>query len=150
MCFEIKEDLPSLRLEVFDILCLIEDHIVPLLPAKDGVVSDCDLVTRDADVKTVQFGPSFPLLLAVLGGAEVGHDLEGRTPSLKLDFPVHEDGGGYDDEVRPPDALLDSQMGQQRNGLDGLAQTHLVCQDAVHPPIVQCRHPVHTEQLVLA
>jgi hypothetical protein len=91
MCLEIQQNLPALGLEVFDVLCLIEDHVVPLLPAEDGVVSHCDFVTGDADVEAVQFRPSLTLLLALLGGSEVSHDLEGRTPSFELDLPIHQD-----------------------------------------------------------
>lgn len=97
MGLEVEEDLPSLRFEVLDIMSLVKDHVIPLLPSEDGMVSYCNFVAGDADVETVQFGPPFSLLLALLSGPEVGHDLEGWAPPLELDLPVHQDGRRHDD-----------------------------------------------------
>ena len=41
---EPEERLPALTLEVFDVLGLVENHIVPLLPAEGEVVLDDELV----------------------------------------------------------------------------------------------------------
>lgn len=150
MSLEVEEDLPALGLEVLDVLSLIQDHIVPLLAAEDGVVSHCDLIAGDADVETVQLRPPLPLQLTLLRRPEIGHDLERWTPPLELDLPVHQDSRWYNHQVRPPDALLDGQMRQQRDGLDGLAQAHLIGQDAVHAAVVQSGHPVDTKELVLS
>lgn len=37
-CVEVKQHLPSLRLEVLDVLCFIQDQISPLLPPKRLVI----------------------------------------------------------------------------------------------------------------
>lgn len=42
------------------------------------------------------------LLLSLFEGAKVSEDFEGRAPLLQLQFPIEHDGGGYDDQVRPP------------------------------------------------
>lgn len=53
------------------------------------MVSHCDFIACDADVKRVELRPPFPLLLTFLRRTEVGHYLEGWTPALELDLPVH-------------------------------------------------------------
>ena len=40
-------------------------------------------------------------------------------------------------------------MGQQGDGLDGLPQTHLVCQDAVEFAVMHGGQPVQADVLVL-
>ena len=40
-------------------------------------------------METVELRPTLTLLLALFGRTEVGHDLEGWTPTLELDLPVH-------------------------------------------------------------
>lgn len=138
-----------MRLEVFDVLCLVEDHVVPLLPLENGMVSHCNFVAGDAHVETVQFGPALPLLLPLLWRSEVSHNFEGWTPTFELYFPVHQDRGGHDDEVRTPDALFYGQMCQQGDSLDGLPEAHLIGQDRIHAPVVECGDPVDTQELIL-
>jgi hypothetical protein len=53
-CIKIKKCLPPLRLIVFDVLSLIQDHIVPLLSFEDGLVSYHDLVAGNANVKRIE------------------------------------------------------------------------------------------------
>ena len=98
--------MPALRFEVFDVLSLIENHVVPFFAAEDGVIGDCYFVAGDAYVEGVEFGPAFAFLFSFLGRTEVGHDLEGWTPSLELDLPVHEDSGWNYDEMWSPNALF--------------------------------------------
>ena len=43
--------------------------------------------------------------------------LECGAPLLDFHLPVEHDGGGDDDEVRPPDALLAGEVRQQGDGL---------------------------------
>lgn len=94
---EVEQDLPALRLEVLNVLSLVQDHVVPFLASEYRVVGHSDLVAGNADMETVEFRPALPLLLALFGRPEVGHDLEGRTPALELDLPVHQNGrGDYD------------------------------------------------------
>ena len=63
--------------------------------------------------------------------------LEGGTPLLDLHLPVEHDGGGDDDQVGAPHALLAGEVCEQGDGLDGLAQSHLVGEDPVEEAL--CR-----------
>ncbi len=50
---------------------------------------------------------------------------------------------------RTPDSLLRGQVRQERDGHDGLAQPHLVGQNAVEAAAVESHKPVQTDVLVL-
>jgi hypothetical protein len=134
--FEVKKDLPTLGFEVFDILCLVKDHIVPFLATKDGMVSYSYFIACYAYMERVQLGPSFSLLLSFFRRPKVSHDLEGRAPSFELYLPVHKDSCGHNDQMRSPYTLLNGQMSQQSNRLNSLPKPHLISQDTVHVPIV--------------
>ena len=147
--FEVEKNLPSLRLEVFDILRLIEDHVIPLLASKNRMVSHGNLVAGYADVEAVELRPALSLLFSLLCRPKVIHYLEGRAPPLELYLPVHQNTGGYYHQVRPPYSPLNCQMGQQGNRLNCFTQAHFVSQYAVHSLAMKSRHPVNTQQLVL-
>ena len=62
--------------------------------------------------------------------APVVHDDVEVGPGPELAFPVGDGGERRDDEEGPSDAdPMD--LFQECDGLDGLSQAHLVCQDAV-------------------
>ena len=138
MSFEVEKDLPSLRFEVFDILSFIQDHIVPFFSSENEMIGNCYFVAGDADVKRVEFGPSFSFLLPFFGRAKICHDFEGWAPSFELNLPVHKNGGWDNHEMRTPNTLFNGQMGEKGNSLDSLAQTHLISEDAVHSFVVEC------------
>jgi hypothetical protein len=45
--------------------------------------------------------------------------------------------------------LLLHELSEVRNGLDGLAEPHLICQDPIHAAAMQGEHELHALQLVL-
>lgn len=90
------------------------------------------------------------LLSSFLGGAEVGEDLERRAPLLELDFPVEDDRGRNDDEVRTPNGVFAGEICEKGNGLYGFAKAHLVGKDAVQVALVHGDQPVEADMLVLA
>ena len=58
---EVEQRLPPLRLEVLDVLGLVEHEVLPLLAAEGGVVLDDELVAGDADVEGVGLGPALSI-----------------------------------------------------------------------------------------
>lgn len=58
-------------------------------------------------------------------------DVQGR-PRAELPLPVGDGGQGGDDEEGAADPHAEDLV-QEGDGLDGLSQTHLICQDAVFP-----------------
>ena len=77
-------------------------------------------------------------------------DLEAGTPLLDLHLPVEHDRGGDHNKVRTPIGPVHGQVGHEGDGLDGLAQTHLVSEDAVETALVERHQPVQPDVLVLA
>ena len=98
--------MPSLRLEVLDILSLIEHHIIPLLASKSKVILNDQLVGCDTHVKRIVFGPSLPLHFSFFLRSKVGQNLEGRAPSLELHLPVDNQSGWYDNQMRSPNTSI--------------------------------------------
>ncbi|KAH3851936.1 hypothetical protein DPMN_094423 [Dreissena polymorpha] len=47
-----------------------------------------------------------------------------------------------------PDPILLSQVGQTRQALDRLAQSHLVCEDPVDALVIQTGQPIHALQVI--
>ena len=74
-CIESQQGLPSLTLEVFNILGLIEDHIVPLLATESKVILNHELVGCDADMEGIFFTPTLSLKFSFFLGAKVGQNL---------------------------------------------------------------------------
>lgn len=146
----IEEDLPTLTLKVLDVLGLIEDHVLPLFPAQDVDILGGKVVRGDADMERVLFAPSKTLLFPLLLTTIVAEDLEGRSPALELALPVEDDTGGHNNEMRTPDLVLTSEVGKKGDGHDGLAETHLVSQDAVEFGVVHGGEPLESDLLVLA
>ena len=134
---EIQEQLPALGFEVLDVLCLVQNEILPLEPSKAAVVLDNQLVAGDTNVEGILFGPTLTFHPPVLLGAVIDKYLEGGAPLFDFHLPVEHDGCGDDDEVRPPDALLAGEVRQQG---DGLQDDNSIAQAKKHFVIVNTEH----------
>lgn len=88
--------------------------------------------------------------LAFFNGTVVGKYLERRTPFLQLHLPVQHHARWNDNQMRTPDALLTRQIRQQRDCLNGFAETHLISKNAVQSVFVHRGKPVKTNMLVLS
>lgn len=66
MGFEVEKNLPSLGLEVFYVLGLVENHVIPAFSTENRMVGDCYFVTGNAYMEAVEFRPPFSLLFALL------------------------------------------------------------------------------------
>jgi len=75
--------------------------------------------------------------------------LDRRAPLGKLVIPVQEGRLGNHHEMRPADILVVLQVAKERDSLEGLAKTHLVCQDSIESVLVQGDHPVEAVDLVV-
>ena len=64
-----------------------------------------------------------------------------RTTHRRLNLGRHSREGHYDEEG-PIDALVLHEVRDERDGLDGLAQAHLVSQDAIQVVVVQGHQPL--------
>ena len=72
-----------------------------------------------------------------------------KKTAEKSPYPVLDCAEGGDNEERPAHALP-HKVAQEGDALDGLAQTHLIPQDAVKPVLPQRSHPLHPRKLVVS
>ena len=88
----------------------------------------------------------FLRLREITGGSVVGIDrkLWGETGELRL--PVEQQTAWHDDECRSLDFRVDG--GQHRDGLQCLAQAHVVGQATAQLIVIEIAHPFHALFLV--
>lgn len=65
---------------------------------------------------------------------QVDHDVYVGGPGVELPLPGGERGQRHHHQEGPVELMLVEQVGQERDGLDGLSQTHLVGQDDAVAP----------------
>ena len=118
---EAEQRLPSLGLKVLDLVRLVQDHVLPLLPTKRLMVLHSKLVARDTNVEDTILGPPLALLLAFLDRSVVRQDFERGAELLELNLPVEHDARRDNHEMRAPVAFLHSEVREKRNRLDSLA-----------------------------
>ena len=102
---EIQEQLPALGFEVLDVLCLVQNEILPLEPSKAAVVLDNQLVAGDTNVEGILFGPTLTFHPPVLLGAVIDKYLEGGAPLFDFHLPVEHDRSWHHDQVGSPHAF---------------------------------------------
>ncbi len=126
----------------------VENQIDPRLATEDVLIGKHELIARDADVEAVLGVPANALLFAFLLTAVIGENLETGQELLEFDLPIeHDTGWGYH-EMWAPNAFVASEMSKERDSLDGLAQTHLVCKNAIDAVRVQASQPLEADLLV--
>ena len=108
------------------------------------------MVGSDDDVVHVRPGstPACSFSLSLVDVPIVGQDFEAWTPLFELHFPVEHDAGGDYHKMWSPFLSENGDVCEKRDGLDGLAKTHLVSEDAVGFRVVQVSQPVESAMLV--
>jgi hypothetical protein len=84
-----------LGFEVFDVVSLVEYHVMPLFTSEYGLVRKNELIGGDDDIEGMLRVPSDSSLFAFLDGAIVAKHLEPRQELFEFHFPV-EDHAGWD------------------------------------------------------
>ena len=158
LCVEMQQNLPSLRLEVLNVVSFVEHHIDPLLATKHRHIPHCQLIRGDAHLERCCLRPSFPLLLVLniakcanlplLRRSKVRENLHCGAETLKFALPVQHRARGNDDQMRAPDALVCSQISQQRDGLQSLPETHFIRQNPAQPLLVERNQPLQPLLLI--
>ena len=145
-------------------MCLIEDHIVPLLAFEKILVAACKSVRRNTNVEVMFVVPSLTEFLSPLDVSMISENLESGKKFFELHFPVQQDTCRNDDQMRSPDATITSKMGEKcdcLNCFSGLGvnrghylqkgyvpQAHLIRKDTIPVIIVIVYQPFHSAILV--
>ena len=106
------------------------------------------LERRHAHVKVAvqQFVLDHALPLLLVRGLQLQH-AQRRRELGKLARPVAQHRLGHENEVRARHLARLFEVRQEGDGLERLAQAHLVCKDAADVVVVQVDHPVEALQL---
>ena len=137
----------QLAVVVLHAVALVDDHVAPAYLGQARLVAYDVLVGGREHVELAVLEQSGQV--AALRRITLVHDVDdGRRPARKLVHPVGESGERHDDEERSVDLLLLHQIGDERNGLDGLAEAHLVGQDAVQVVVVERDEPLEAAYLI--
>lgn len=73
---ESEQILPSLGLEILDVMSFIEDHVYPGHAPKNMLIGENQLVGRNADMESVRGFPPMSSLLPLTNVAVVCYDFE--------------------------------------------------------------------------
>lgn len=85
-----EQDIPPLRLEVFDHMRFIKDHVVPGFALEDVGVTTGKCVRCDADVKVMLVIPPLPEFLPPLCRPVVAKRLKPWQKLLEFHLPIQE------------------------------------------------------------
>ena len=101
---------------------LVHDQQAPRHRAKHARVSQSKVVVRDEGVEAARRQRPVPQGPALVRGAIVQDDRQGRRPSRKLGHPVGQDGLGRQDDVGARGPPVIQEVGDESNCLHRLAQ----------------------------
>ena len=124
-CRERAGDVGPFGVGVFDVLGFVEDEKVEGLTLEDFLIARQEGIAGDDEVEVRE---AFEVLLAVAAVGDV--DAEAGGEALGFSAPVgHEAGGRHDEagEVGAAEFLFQDEVGKN---LNGLAQAHVVGEDA--------------------
>ena len=143
-----SQRLHELRVRVLHPVPLADDDVLPLDLAQHGLILHHELERGEQHVELAARHLLALDLLAHTRRALVDHHPDVRGPLDELVGPVGQRGERHHDQERAIILLHLHDVGDQRDRLDGLAQAHLVGQDAVEVVVVQGDHPLQALQLV--
>lgn len=126
----------------------VDDDVLPLDLAQSRLVVQDVLVSSQHDVELFVFQmlrENRTLILLPL----VGDYSDRRRPSFELTHPVVDRCKRHNNQERSFVALVADQISEERYSLDGFAETHFICENAIQVVVVQRNHPVEAEHLVL-
>ncbi|KAH9409282.1 hypothetical protein TYRP_010285 [Tyrophagus putrescentiae] len=144
------ENLRQLAVVVLHAVALVDDHVLPLDLRQHRLVLDDVLVGGEEDVELVRLqlrGQVAPGLGRACRGKE-GKGLENSQQNKSQHLPLY----GIlttDGAHRSNSSIQLLSIGDQGNGLNGLAQAHLIGENAIEVVVVQRDEPLQAEQLVL-
>mmetsp|Transcript_10985 Transcript_10985/g.36071 ORF Transcript_10985/g.36071 Transcript_10985/m.36071 type:complete len:799 (-) Transcript_10985:551-2947(-) len=147
----VLQDFRQFALVVLQAVSLVDDDVAPRNLVQEALVTDDEVVVGDDDVERAVGHALVAQVLALVGLTLVNNHIHAIIePDGKLALPVGQHRLWRDDEVRPFIAFLLVQVSHERDGLNRLAEAHLIGQNAVEVVVVERHHPLQTGNLVRA
>jgi hypothetical protein len=98
---KIDQDQKTLTFEIFDLVRLIQNEVVPSFPPKYFLILYHQFIRSYANIKKVDFRPPRSFLFSLSICPVIRQTIKRRQPPFKFYFPVHYDARGTDDQVGP-------------------------------------------------
>ena len=143
-CLDLPRNAMGMRLGVLDELGFVEHQQMKLLLQQDFLVAHEQRVSRENEIGIGDIGK-----MQRAGRTVQGQHLEARREAFRLAAPVGDKAGGHHDHAGQGGTSADLFKMQMRQCLDGLAQAHVVGQDAGEVVAAKELQPAQTSLLVL-
>ena len=140
---------------VFQSVSLIYHQTGPVEGAELSLVFQTDLISGQ---QSVELGPPVARVDPLLGPddvstghvPDVGEHVHVGGPLGELVLPRVQGGQGDHHEIRAVQLEPVEEVVEEGDGLNGLAEAHLVCEDHAVPPTPGVGHPVEAGELVIS
>src|SRR5450432_3999249 len=109
---------------------LVDYNVLPSKLLQMSLLSQNHFVTGNADIEFLINKPIVDKCVALIFGSLKNQNVDLRRPFGKLSLPVVERRFWDRDQMRASDTHDMSQIPEERNSLQSLAQTHLICQNS--------------------
>src|SRR5699024_7916362 len=126
---ENTDDLSQGRLLVLNPMGLVDNNIFPRKLLEVRYLPQNHFVNGDANIKAFCEMLFVDQTLAFLLVTLKDQYLDIGRPLLELSLPVVQSRFGYSNKMRPRDVAYVAQISKEGDGLQGLTQTHLICQN---------------------
>mmetsp|Transcript_4943 Transcript_4943/g.18605 ORF Transcript_4943/g.18605 Transcript_4943/m.18605 type:complete len:222 (-) Transcript_4943:1561-2226(-) len=133
---------------IFDAMTLVHDDIAPFWLLEYAMIS-CDvLVLSKHHIELAGANILFVELLTLVRVSRIHHHSEMRSPSLKLICPILKSSQRHNDKMRALIVFKFLQVGNERDGLNGFSEAHLVGQNSIQFVVVERHEPLKTFELI--
>src|SRR5277367_308373 len=129
-------------------MTFVDDHVYPLNFGQNSTIFDDEFVRRKQDLPAT-VPNSKGEISSYRRGTLVTDDFYRGGPSSKLQCPIGHCTEREDDEEWTLSLFLFHEEGDEGDCLDGFAETHFVCEDAVEMVVEEGYHPLETFDLIV-
>ncbi len=146
---QFPDNLRKLTILILDLMCLIDDDVVPLDALETVQADTYSLETSHQDIELpLIHHVAQDLLTLILCCDQLHHSSTGH-PFLKLVHPISKSDLGSNHDVWTTHFLELFYEGKDGDGLNGLTQTHIVSKDTTDATLIETDHPIKPYQLIV-
>lgn len=147
--FELPQFLRDLTVLVLDLVSFVDHHVFPFELKQVAHTNSSTLEGGQTHVELSRDELGLEDIFSFLFACYQVDNSEAWVPLFEFLHPVRDSTLRNDDKVWPWNLFVFHKEGQERYGLDGLSETHLIGKDSVDTSLIQANHPVETIKLKL-